>query len=157
MPRKIAIGPYDDIVVADKINNRVQVFMADGTFIQSYGGEDDNAGVVCDGPVGVMSVFLMLYTVYLLPYKPYLIPYTFCFYLIHHTLYVPYAIPYTVYLLPYTPHLVRTIHHTAYLLPYTPYLIHTVYRIPYTPYLIPDTLYTRPRVPRRASVCRHCA
>ena len=55
MPRKIAIGPYDDIVVADKINNRVQVFMADGTFIQSYGGEDDNAGVICDGPVGVMA------------------------------------------------------------------------------------------------------
>ena len=137
MPRKIAIGPYDDIVVADKINNRVQVFMADGTFIQSYGGEDDNAGVVCDGPVGVMSVFLMLYTVYLLPYKPYLIPYTF--YLIHHTLYVPYAIPYTVYLLPYTPHLVRTIHHAAYRIPFTLHTIPYTYRIPNTLYTISDT------------------
>jgi len=27
MPRKIAIGPYDDFVVADKINNRIQVII----------------------------------------------------------------------------------------------------------------------------------
>ena len=37
MPRKIAIGPYDDIVVADKINNRVQVFSNNGTFLRSFG------------------------------------------------------------------------------------------------------------------------
>ena len=51
MPRKIAIGPYNDIVVADKINNRVQVFMSDGTFIQSYGGHEDEERF--NGPVGV--------------------------------------------------------------------------------------------------------
>jgi DNA-binding beta-propeller fold protein YncE len=51
MPRKIAIGPYDDIVVADKINNRVQVFSSDGAFIQSYGGDKDPEQF--GAPVGV--------------------------------------------------------------------------------------------------------
>lgn len=42
MPRKIAIGPRDNIVVADKINNRVQVFSSDGMFIQSYTGDRES-------------------------------------------------------------------------------------------------------------------
>ena len=58
MPRKIAIGPYDDIVVADKINNRVQVFSSDGAFqcVLCKANNQNGAGGVAVDSSGVACV-----------------------------------------------------------------------------------------------------
>ena len=51
-PLGVAVSDGDEIVVADRDNNRVQVFDSNGTFLRSFGHEGKNAGEFkC--PVGV--------------------------------------------------------------------------------------------------------
>ena len=42
--RGVAVTDKDEIVVADEVNNRIQVFDSNGTFLRSFGHEGKNAG-----------------------------------------------------------------------------------------------------------------
>ena len=43
-PRELAVNDRDEIVVADALNHRVQVFDSNGTFLRSFGHRGENAG-----------------------------------------------------------------------------------------------------------------
>ena len=51
-PYAVAVNDKDEIVVADALNHRVQVFDSNGTFLRSFGHQGKNAGEF-NGPVGV--------------------------------------------------------------------------------------------------------
>ena len=43
-PKELAVNDRDEIVVADALNHRVQVFDSNGTFLRSFGHRGENAG-----------------------------------------------------------------------------------------------------------------
>ena len=43
-PKGVAVNDRDEIVAADELNHRVQVFDSNGTFVRSFGQKGDNAG-----------------------------------------------------------------------------------------------------------------
>ena len=43
-PKELAVNDRDEIVVADALNHRVQVFDSNGTFLRSFGHKGENAG-----------------------------------------------------------------------------------------------------------------
>ena len=43
-PKGVAVTDKDEIVVADQLNNRVQVFDSNGTFLRFFGHQGENAG-----------------------------------------------------------------------------------------------------------------
>ena len=51
-PYGVAVSDGEEIVVADCVNHRVQVFDSNGTFLRSVGHKGENAGEL-NGPVGV--------------------------------------------------------------------------------------------------------
>ena len=51
-PFGVAVSDRDEIVVADHVNHRVQVFDSNGTFLRSFGHKGENAGEL-DNPTGI--------------------------------------------------------------------------------------------------------
>ena len=51
-PYGVAVSDGDEIVVADHVNDRVQVFDSNGTFLRSFGHKGVNAGEL-DNPIGI--------------------------------------------------------------------------------------------------------
>ena len=51
-PLGVAVSGGDQIVVADQLNHRVQVFDSNGTFLRSFGHKGVNAGEL-DNPIGI--------------------------------------------------------------------------------------------------------